>query len=162
MNKIQKQKYKTLIENADLYPINITEFAKKFGYEILENNDLSLEIIGYKTDKSLAYKEKTMTKHYTGKTIILNKKYPYEIKRFCVSYFLSKDFLDKLEETDIYSCISIPDEEAFQLTKYLLIPEEVLSREFNIQKEEDFETSKVLSKKLNVPINLLYDKRREK
>jgi len=42
-----------------------------------------------------------------------------------------------------------------------LIPKEILEKNFDFGKEEDFETSKVLTKKLMIPMNLLYDKEGE-
>ena len=161
MNEFQKRKFESLLDSVDFFPLDAVTVAQKFGYKIVETDQFDLNTIGFKMEGSLAYQDKRKTEHYTGKAIVLNKQYPSEVKRFCIVYFLSKDYLG-YKEDEVYSCISILNNEAFCLAQKLLIPEEIINREFNLSKEEDFETAKVLSKKLAVPMNLICEKKGKK
>ena len=139
MNEHQRKKFESLLDCVDYFPIDVVTFAQKFGYKVVETNQFDLNTIGFKMEGSFAYQDKNKTEHYTGKVIGLNKTYPKEIKRFCIAYFLSKDYLGK-HEAEIYSCISMQDQEAFSLAQRLLIPKEIINRNFNPNREEDFET----------------------
>lgn len=84
------------------------------------------------------------------KRIIINNEYTGGVCRFCVAYFLAKDYLGKLKETEIYSCIEIPGKEAYEIAKTLILPH-------SLQKNEDPEQINAKCKRLIIPYRIFPD-----
>ena len=139
MNQQQRVKFEKYIEYKIRYnnTFNSTEFASKCGYRILypKQEALSKEIIALINKKD--------------NTIYLNSEYPKEISNFSVCYLISKAYLGKIKEKEIYTCIDIADKEAYELAKELIIPSKII-------KETDIEQAKQKAKVLQIPLTILY------
>ena len=85
-----------------------------------------------------------------NKIILKNNEYTGGVCRFCVAYFLAKDYLGKLTETELYSCIEIPDKEAYELAKTLILP-------YSLQKSEEIEQINTKCKRLIIPYRIFID-----
>lgn len=92
----------------------------------------------------------TVSNTKENKKIIINNEYTGGVCRFCVAYFLAKDYLGKLKETEIYSCIEIPDKEAYEIAKTLILPH-------SLQKNEDPEQINAKCKRLIIPYRIFPD-----
>ena len=139
MNQQQRVKFEKYIEYKIRYnnTFNATEFASKCGYRILypKQEASSKEIIALINKKD--------------NTIYLNSEYPKEISNFSVCYLISKAYLGKIKEEEIYTCIDIADKEAYELVKELIIPSKII-------KETDIEQAKQKAKVLQIPLTILY------
>ena len=102
--------------------------AKQLGYETYSMKEAPQEIIAgiVKPDK----------------TILVNLDYNMEIIRFCIAYFLSKDYLDKLENAEVYTCLQLPDKEAYELAKKLIVSKNIKPEKMDI--EERIKKAKTL------------------
>lgn len=150
MNSKQKEifeKYLNLCKEYD-YIVDITTLASKLGYEIKDMNPKKRDIFSKETIAIL---------HNTkeNKIILKNKEYTGGVCRFCVAYFLAKDYLGKLKETDIYSCIEIPDKEVYELAKTLILP-------ISLQKNNDTEQISTKCKRLIIPYRIFLDSETQK
>lgn len=108
--------------------IDIVSLAKQFGYETYSMKETPQEIIAgiVKPDKK----------------ILVNLDYNMEILRFCITYFLSKDYLDKLENAEVYTCLQLPDKEAYELAKKLIVSKNIKPEKMDI--EERIKKAKTL------------------
>ena len=82
-------------------------------------------------------------------TIYLNREYPKEISNFSIFYLLSKVYLGKINEQDIYTCIDDVDKEAYELAKTLITPSKMI-------KETNLDQAQNKAKKLHIPLTILY------
>ena len=150
MNKKQKEifeKYLSLCKEYD-YIIDIATLASKLGYEI-KNMIPKKRDIFYKETIAIVQNTKE------NKIILKNNEYSEGVCRFCVAYFLAKDYLGKLKETEIYSCIEIPDKEAYELAKTLILP-------ISLQKNNDPEQINTKCKRLIIPYRVFLDSENQK
>ena len=138
MDKKKKQFFEEQIkikQNFDGLEIDMVTLAKQLGYETHSMKEAPQEIMAgiIKSDK----------------TILVNLDYNMEILRFCIAYFLAKDYLDKLENAEVYTCLQLPDKEAYELTKKLLVSKNIKPNEMDI--EERIQKAK----KLKIPFSTL-------
>lgn len=150
MNKKEKElfeKYLKLSQEQD-YIVDIAHLATQCGY-VIEDMHIKEEDVFSK--ETIATVSNTKNK----KIILKNNQYTGGVCRFCVAYFLAKDYLGKLKETEIYTCIEIPDKEAYLLARDLIAP-------YSFRKNIEPEQVKVKCNKLIIPFRILFDIEPEK
>ena len=139
MNQQQKKNFEKYIEYKirNINILNLIEFANNCGYRILDLKDkiIPIEIIALINKKD--------------NTIYLNREYPKEISNFSIFYLLSKVYLGKINEQDIYTCIDDVDKEAYELAKTLITPSKMI-------KETNLDQAQNKAKKLHIPLTILY------
>lgn len=125
--KIFEEQIKIKQEFNDI-EIDMVTLAKQLGYETHSKKETQQEIMAgiIKPDK----------------TILVNLDYNMEIIRFCIAYFLAKDYLDKLENAEVYTCLQLPDKEAYELAKKLIVSKNIKPEKMDI--EERIKKAKTL------------------